>query len=126
MIGKTEDGNYTPFVPAQELSGTVRYTALERKDMSVHVSSTVEYHFAQDDTAPDEIATPDYWLWSLGGSAVMHGEGKTYEIGLHGNNLLNTAYYDHLSRFKYFSLLNIGRNISLSLKIRFDHQFAEK
>jgi iron complex outermembrane receptor protein len=126
MISKTEDGKYTPFNPAQKLTPEVHYTLNSVKRHPVDLSTTLEYVFAQDHTAPNEIATPEYTLWNLALSTTLHKNKSSYTFSLAGNNLLNTAYYDHLSRFKYFNLLNMGRNFAINVNMSFNDPLKNK
>ncbi|MEZ4958288.1 MAG: TonB-dependent receptor [Saprospiraceae bacterium] len=119
MNSKTADGNYTPFTPPHKITPKISYHIAAEKLPKLAVWTEFDFNFKQNHVAPDEIATPAYHLWNAGISANFNlGKNKT-EISLTGNNLLNEAYYDHLSRFKYFGLLNIGRNITLQTKIKF-------
>ena len=119
MISKTEDGNFTPFIPAQKLASGMSYTFHLKRLNDIHISTEVDHYFAQNNLAPNETSTGQYTLWNIGASTSFHSRENTYSVSLAGNNLLNTAYYDHLSRFKYFGLLNIGRNISVTIKTLF-------
>jgi len=116
MISKTRNGAYTPFTPAAKISPNLHYTLPWRQNQSLRLFTTVDYNFRQNKVAPNEIATPAYYLWNVGLSTVVPGRNGSLQINVTGNNLLNRAYYDNLSRFKYFGLLNIGRNITLQLK----------
>ncbi len=126
MISKTEDGNYTPYVPAQKITPDIHYSFLLKNNHSLDVFTNVEFDLAQNNIAPHEIATPAYSLLNLGASTSFECHEQVYTISLTGNNLLDTAYYDHLSRFKYFGLLNMGRNIVLNFKVQFPGQVAVK
>ncbi len=120
MISKLADGNYSPFVPAQKLTPAITYSLRIHNMQSIHLYTNVDFYSVQNNVAPNEIATSSYSLWNAGASTSFSSHGKSYEVSVTGNNLLNTAYYDHLSRFKYFGLLNIGRNIAIMLKVRFE------
>jgi outer membrane receptor for Fe3+-dicitrate len=61
------------------------------------------------------LATPDYGIWNLGVSVELEGQKAKNMVGLTINNILDTAYYDHLSRLKYFGLLNIGPECGIEL-----------
>lgn len=115
MDSKTEDGNYTPYIPAHKF--IPRFTLVKEypngKSMTLFIEG--EQNLAQDHVYPDEISTPSYLVLNAG--AAYHLQGKTtYDIGLTGHNLLNEAYYDHLSRFKYYGLNNIGFNLTFYVK----------
>ncbi len=119
MISKTVDGDFTPYLPAQKLKYHTSYRWKPGFAEILNVFSHFDYAFEQQKTAPNEIATGDYLLWDLGASAEFAQKNAHYHIGLSANNLLNKAYYDHLSRFKNYALLNMGRNIMFTFKIDF-------
>jgi iron complex outermembrane receptor protein len=122
MISKTADGNYTPFIPAQKISPSISYKFNVKKLSALNAYTNADYCLAQNNIYTNELATPQYLLWNAGISGTFTKNNVTYDISISGNNLLNTAYYDHLSRFKYFGLLNIGRNFAVMLKIRFNSE----
>lgn len=124
MTSKTADGNFTPFIPAQKTTFHINYTFDLKKLKSIRVYTNADYCFAQNQVAPFEITTPRYWLWNTGISTSLYRGGNQYVLSLTGNNLLDTSYYDHLSRFKYFGLLNPGRNFALNVKIIFQRKLA--
>ena len=118
MNSKTADGNYTPFIPAQKISSNISYSLKLKKASTINLFTSLDYCFAQNHVYTNEIATAHYYLWNAGLSTSVIKKNITYDISIVGTNLLNTAYYDHLSRFKYFGLLNIGRNFTLQLKMK--------
>lgn len=124
MISKTADGNFTPFNPTQKITPSIYFKWKGNRSKDVLFFANIDYYFPQKNIAPNEIPTSDYALLNAGLSTSWKTMGKTFYISLSGNNLLNNAYYDHLSRFKYFGLLNIGRNIAIQLKIRFSGEAA--
>lgn len=115
MVSKTDDGNYTPFTPAQKIKPAISFPI----GQSMSAFADLEYNLMQDKVYPDEIRTPAYTLVNAGLNWTIHGQKRKYDLSLSGHNLLNEVYFDHLSRFKYFGLNNIGRNISLFLKVTF-------
>ncbi len=77
-----------------------------------------------------ETTTPPYMLLNAGvGTDITGRSGKIlFNIAVFGNNLLNTAYQDHLNRLKYFEeypndprghsgIYNMGRNVGLKLSV---------
>jgi iron complex outermembrane receptor protein len=115
MISKTEDGNYTPYLPAQKIVPNITYTRLYpgKKVLTLFVEG--EENLKQDNIYPNEIATPSYFLLNAGGSVTFPGK-TNYDLGITGHNLLNKAYFDHLSRFKNYGLYNIGFNLAIYIK----------
>lgn len=119
MDSKTQDGNSTPYIPAQKISSAIQYNQKVHKTIPLHIYTGGDYCLPQYHTYPGEPSTGDYFLLQAGIFTVIEQGRCIYDIGVNGNNLLNKAYYDHLSRFKYYGLLNMGRNITISLKLKF-------
>ena len=115
MISKTEDGNYTPYVPAQKIAPSISYTQMYAGTRSLTLFVEGEENLAQNNIYPNELATPTYFLLNVGAS--FHLPGNTnYDFGLTGHNLLDETYFDHLSRFKYYGINNIGLNLTFYIK----------
>ena len=116
LVGKGEDGNYLTYMPAQELTPKLSY---EKGKWKGTVSS--DFVFQQNLVAEEETVSPGYYLVHLSFGYTHHSKkGAEYSLNLAANNLLNEAYYNHMSRFKQFGLLNMGRDISLHLKIKWN------
>lgn len=110
------DGSYLPFIPANKILNEIRFHFKSAGDFSnpvLKIGST--YVFDQNKPAQFETTTNAYWLIQAG----ITGEWKKVGLSLHGNNLLNNYYFDHLSRFKYYGIANMGRNIVLSVNFKF-------
>jgi iron complex outermembrane receptor protein len=109
------DGSYLPFIPANKTTNEIRFHF--KSSGSIHnpifkIGST--YVFDQNRPAQFETATKSYWLIQAG----IAGEWKKTGLSLQANNLLNKNYFDHLSRFKYYGIANMGRTIILSLNFK--------
>ena len=126
MNSRTADGNYTPFIPAQKFMPTINYHFAVSEKQSVNVFLNADYCLAQNNVYKNEIRTPQYFLWNMGISTVFSNKNATYDVSLVGNNLANVAYYDHLSRFKYFGLNNIGRNFALLIRMKLHADIKKK
>jgi iron complex outermembrane receptor protein len=71
------------------------------------------------------------------GAGLTNKKGKIlFNLYIMGNNLLNAAYQDHLSRLKYFEpypdapnahhgIYNIGTNIAIKLDVPLDFNFGD-
>jgi iron complex outermembrane receptor protein len=125
MISKTKDGNFTPFIPAQKISPIANYTFKIGPLSNIKIASNIDYCLAQNNIYPNEIATPSYLLWNMSISSSFKSNNTLFSFSVAANNILNTAYFDHLSRFKNFGLLNIGRNIVLMLKVNLHSQIKQ-
>ena len=73
------------------------------------------YVFKQSNPAQFEKETPSYFLLNGGTSFNF----RKMEVSLTGHNLLNRIYFDHLSRLRYYGFYNMGRNLVLSLLLKF-------
>jgi iron complex outermembrane recepter protein len=120
VIGKQENGDYLPFIPAHKLHIELR---LEKEKLlflkKVFIAANTNTAFDQNNAAPDETATLGYTLldMSIGGNIKI--KNQFVSLSLSANNILDKKYIDHLSTLKEVNLYNPGRNISLSLKIPF-------
>lgn len=119
MNSKTDDGQYTPFIPPLQFNGSVHYQHNLATNWKIKTFLEYGYWDKQHRVADNEIKTPSYNLINAGVNFNLKKNNCNYQFGITGKNLLNEAYYDHLSRFKYFGLLNIGRNIAFNLKFNF-------
>jgi len=120
VIGKQQNGDYLPFVPAHKLRFELRTEKekllfLKKAFISVNTCTT----FNQNNAAPDESTTNGYTLldFSVGGNIKI--KNQFVSISLSANNLLDKKYIDHLSTLKEVNLYNPGRNISVTLKVPF-------
>lgn len=109
------DGSPLPFIPADRLSAGLKLVTHGRSWLKIGLDQV----FAQDHPAQFETATPAYLLWNASAGTDLGWNGHPLEIALICNNLTDERYVDHLSRFKYFGLYDIGRNISLSVHLIF-------
>lgn len=130
---RTDQNKYLPFIPPVHGLSELRLDWEARSSHLVNgfVKVQAAWHAAQNRayTADNtESATPGYTLINAGvGAGITNGKGKTIcNIYIMGNNLFDVAYFDHLSRLKYFlysgddtnpahGIHNIGRNIAFKV-----------
>jgi iron complex outermembrane receptor protein len=127
VIGKQQNGDYLPFVPAHKLRFELRgekekLMFLKKAFASINTCTA----FNQNNAAPDETTTAGYTLidLSIGGNIKM--KNQFISLSISANNILDTKYIDHLSTLKEVNLYNPGRNISLNLKIPFGGTMKDK
>ena len=121
------DAKYLPMTPAPRWNSELKYEISHHGHKTLnnaYVALGVECNLAQnhyykvDDT---ETRTPSYTLLSLSaGTDLNIHKKKVAEIYMTVDNLLNTAYQNHLSRLKYCDtnnatgrqgVYNMGRNM---------------
>ncbi|HLP22118.1 MAG TPA: TonB-dependent receptor, partial [Chitinophagales bacterium] len=127
VIGKTDDGNYLPFIPATRLRSFARYEHdISQKVRAVFGSIGLDYVFQQSKPAPNEKPTGSYYLLSASAGVKFTLTRGTFIISLACNNLLGAKYFDHLSRFKNYGIYNIGRDIVLRLSVPLLFNYSTK
>jgi iron complex outermembrane receptor protein len=137
-----DSAKYLPFIPPTHGTSELRYEFGWKQSHLVHafVKIQMEYYAAQNRAFlayNTETPTAGYTLFNAGiGGGFTDKKGRTlFNVYLTGNNLFDRAYYDHLSRLKYFlysptdtnpshGIYNMGRNISL--KVDFPLDFSLK
>jgi iron complex outermembrane receptor protein len=120
VIGKQENGNYLPFIPAQKFRYEIR---AERekigflKKPSIKLSALTA--LKQSNPSPYETETNGYTLVNFSINTDIHVLRQILNFGISVNNIFDTQYFDHLSTLQPLNYYNQGRNISISLKIPF-------
>ncbi len=120
VIGKQENGNYLPFIPANKVRYEIRAESKKigfLRKPNIKISALTA--FSQDNPSPYETETDEYTLVNLSVYSEIIVSKQTLSFGVSINNLFDIQYYDHLSTLKPLNYYNQGRNISLSLKIPF-------
>jgi iron complex outermembrane receptor protein len=127
QLHASEDAKYLPMTPAPRWTSELKYELSHHGHKTLnnaYVAIGLEHNLAQnhyykvDDT---ETRTPAYTLLSLSvGTDLNIHKKKIAELYVTAENLLNTAYQNHLSRLKYCDVnnatgrqgvYNMGRNI---------------
>ena len=121
VVGKQQNGDYLPFVPAHKLRFELRSEKeqlLFFKKAFVSVNSLTA--FDQNNAAPDETTTAGYTLIDLSIGGNIQIKDQFISLSISANNLFDKKYIDHLSTLKEVNLYNPGRNISFNLRIPFE------
>jgi len=120
VIGKQENGDYLPFVPANKFKIEFR---IESEQISFLHNPFVQINsltaFDQNNAAPDETVTDGYTLIDLSAGGNIKWKNQFVFIGISANNIFDLKYIDHLSTLKEVNFYNPGRNIALTLKVPF-------
>lgn len=125
LVGKLDDGEYLPYMPAQKVKPEIRYDYSMKNGKSFYGFVSSDFVLTQDKINVEENETPAYTLLNAGFGFRFSSAKAGYSINLSGTNLLNEAYYDHMSRLKNFGLLNMGRNVVITLKVNFKNQIKK-
>lgn len=117
---KQTNGVNLPFIPHNNLKVNLAYSVKPSKKVTKLVlSAGPEIGFAQNNPEHFETATPQFILWNASiTSDLLLGKQKVL-LTLQGSNLLNAVYQNHLSTLKELGYYNMGRNVSMHVKIPF-------
>ncbi len=120
LVGEKLDGEALPFIPQNKIKSGIILTHSKLyflKDINFSVSGN--YAFEQNNPALFEAKTSDYFLLnaSLGFTVPVFKQALKFSCNVH--NLLDTAYYDHLSTLKTLGYHNMGRSFSISMGLVF-------
>ncbi|WP_428743091.1 TonB-dependent receptor [Tenacibaculum sp.] len=117
VIGKQNNGNYLPLIPANALKNTLRTEFSNNKWLHQgYASVSLHSFFKQDKISEFETTTPAYNLVNLGVGGDIQISKYTFTTSLAINNLFDKKYINHLSRLKSDGIMNAGRNIVLGIE----------
>ena len=110
MIGKQDNGDYLPFIPAHKLRFELRAEKenlwfLQKPFFSVYTTTA----FIQNNSAPDETATAGYTLADMALGGNLKVKSQFISVSLSANNLFDKKYIDHLSTLKEVGYFNPGQ-----------------
>jgi iron complex outermembrane receptor protein len=119
-----------PFIPAATLRNEFRYEPKVPGTLRSYISVGLDNFFKQSKVDAFETSTSGYTLLNASvGTTLKLNKKQELTIYVAGRNLLNKAYYDHLSRFKpgrlseedpTFGIYNAGRNITFGFRLPFN------
>ena len=120
--GNLSTGIPLPYIPALHLTDQVKWTFKTGKSSafkSPYAQLELETHFNQERIDVFETDSPGYVLLNFSVGTKLKVQSQTWTMFVTGTNLLDTKYYDHLSRLKDVGIYNMGRRITIGLVIPF-------
>jgi len=112
VVGKQNNNNYLPLIPANKLTNTLRFEFLNKKKITNSFAAvTLESTFKQNNISDFEEVSKAYSLVNIGFGGKLNFKKLHIDINLNINNLMNKSYVSHLSRLKPNGIQNMGRNI---------------
>lgn len=118
----TETGNPLPFIPALKTSHDLNFEfhfKKETKVKEVELRAGMDHYLKQNRVDEFETETPGYVILNFSASAQVKTGKQQATLQVSVNNATNRKYYDHLSRLKTAGIYNMGRNISILLRLPF-------
>jgi iron complex outermembrane receptor protein len=118
--GILHNGEYLPFIPSDKWHTGLRLMPKDGDVLkNIKLMASIDTYFPQDHPAQFETPTSGYILLNAGCSVSFVAKKRTVYADIAANNLMNTSYFDHLSRFKEYGIYNIGRNLVLNIRLPF-------
>ncbi|MBN1185253.1 MAG: TonB-dependent receptor [Bacteroidales bacterium] len=114
-----QDGGYNlPFIPQDKIHGQIIVTKLYKGFLhELHVSLNPLFAFTQNNPHQFEDITESYFITNTYINTKLKYNHRIIECGLFIHNLFDNAYQDHLSTLKEVGYYNMGRNITIKLKV---------
>jgi len=117
VIGKQDNGDYLPLIPANQLNNTLRGEFnIKQWLANGYASLKLESVFDQNNIGQFETNSDGYQLLHFGLGGDFQLKKTKFNLSFTVNNALNTEYISHLSRLKSDGIYNIGRTAMLGLK----------
>ena len=119
-----------PFTPQPSLKTDVIFTPFESEwleEFEIEVSH--QYHFPAEGALRvdrSELTTPAYQLWGIGLATVLHVGKQEINFNCQVQNIFDTNYFAHLSRYRIINVPEQGRNLILSAKIPFSGKLIKE
>lgn len=111
------DNTPLPFIPAASLMNELRFEPAIKTLEDTYIKLGITNVFKQARFDSFETQTNGYTLLDAGVGTSIPVKGRSLNIWITGQNLLNKAYYNHLSRYKLANIYNPGRNITFGMSV---------
>ena len=112
-----------PFTPQPAIKTDLRYAPVSNERLQdFYIELSHQYHFAASGNLRidrSEQATPAYQLLGIGIGSKLNLGGQELQINCQVQNLLNTRYLAHLSRYRLINVPEQGRNLVFTVKVPF-------
>jgi iron complex outermembrane receptor protein len=118
-----------PYIPAAAMRNELRYEPKIPGTTGSYISVGLDNFFKQNKLDAFELPTSGYTLLNASlGTTLKLGKAQKMTIYVAGKNLLNKAYYEHLSRFKpgrlsdedpTLGIYNAGRSVTFGITLPF-------
>ncbi len=119
----TVTGLALPFTPQPSAKTSVDYSVFPGKeDKDLKISVNHRYYMAAESgwrRDRSERITPATHLWGLTLLYKTQLIGKTTSINLSADNVLNTPFLNHMSRYRWLNIPDQGRNVSVVVRMTF-------
>lgn len=111
-----------PFTPQPSIKTELKYSPSISTLKDAYIELGHQYHFAASGSLRidrSERPTPAYQLWEIGLGTELNIAGQDVSIKAQVQNLFNTSYLAHLSRYRIINVPEQGRNFVFSVRVPF-------
>jgi len=118
--GELDNGNNVPYIPANKFTSAI--TVHSKKLMwffNPYLTFASTYYSDQKDTASFEQVSESYSLFDVRIGLQLPFAHQVVDVHLAMTNILNTPYMSHLSLVRDIGIRDMGRNVSLKIRIPF-------
>lgn len=107
-----------PLTPPFTAIKTLEYTFDKKRNIldEMNVRYNIQYVHRQSRIDKYEKETPSYFLHNFSLEKKFQFKSHHFKMDLEVKNIFNTAYLNHLSRYRILNLSEQGRNIAVSIK----------
>ena len=121
VFAEDENKNALPLIPQTKLNSTISTEFKQHGKINIsNIFIQHIYKFKQTKIGLFESRTPSYQVINAGINFNIKNKNTPVTLGMGVNNVFNTKYIDHLSRFKTLGIANQGLNFFIDLKIKLD------
>lgn len=114
---QTDQGAFLPFTPPLKVSPSLRYGNVQIRNWGFSFQANAEVLAKAAYLFPEEVGSSSYCLVNLVLESRYNTSKTSWQFTIGVKNVLNEAYFDHLSRLKNFGVLNPGRSVNFQLKL---------
>lgn len=120
MKGELDKGGNLPYIPADKLIAAVKFTKAKMNYVyNPYLSIVLSNYFEQKNVAEFETPSDGYALLDLHAGGSFRWGGQMFDLTISGTNMFNHGYYNHLSLVRNIGVRDMGRNVSIALRIPF-------
>ncbi len=105
-----------PFMPQPSILFHLEYTPKWIKKLKTEFWIEHRYAFPQNRVVINEPETPAFHLWNLGLQMRLNHKKQNLVFGFQVQNLLNTRYFYHLSKYRYLNIYEPARNFVIQMQ----------
>ncbi|MDA3890377.1 MAG: TonB-dependent receptor [Salinivirgaceae bacterium] len=118
VMAQQDNSDYLPFIPQDKINLNIYFSNnydSKFKELQAGINPLVA--FSQNKPHKFETKTDSYFLLNAFIKTQISIKKQIIDAGIYVQNILNTTYYDHLSTLKELGFYNVGRNLSIRIKI---------